>query len=97
MEYVPHYFYHLFPSVDVNGNIARLESLESPPQKIESAGTNSSVSDKKRKHSDNAGLPSPIPNSISDNACTNSSGKEVLEVHKTNWDSCKQDLTNLIG
>ncbi len=104
----PHYFYQSL-SVDLNGNIARLERLEPPPQKIKSAETNALVSDKKRKHSDSADvpvsmlgeeavdLPTPIPNSISDNACTNSSGKEALEVHTTNWDSCKQDLTNLIG
>ena len=82
--------------MDLNGNIARLESLESPPQKIESAGTNASVSDKKRKHSDNADLGLP-PDSISENACKNSSGKEALEVQTTNWDSCKQNLTNLMG
>ena len=82
--------------MDLNGNIARLESLESPPQKIESAGTNASVSDNKRKHSDYADLGLP-PDSISDNACKNSSGKEVLEVQTTNWDNCKQDLTNLMG
>jgi tRNA pseudouridine13 synthase len=96
--------------VDLNGNIARLESLETPSQSVESAEINASVSDKKRKHPDSADLPMSmngkegldlptlIPtNSMSDNINSSITGKHPLEVHETNWDSCMQDLTNLIG
>ncbi|KAL3816183.1 hypothetical protein ACHAXA_007301 [Cyclostephanos tholiformis] len=95
--------------VDLNGNIARLESLETPPQSIESAEIDASVSDKKRKHSDSADLhmdmngkgapdlPTPIPNSTSENTNSCMIGKESPQAHETNWDSCGQDLANLIG
>jgi tRNA pseudouridine13 synthase len=88
--------------VDLNGNIARLESLETPLQSDESAETNASVLDRKRKPSDSTDqealdLSMLIPNSISDNAGSNISGTGALEMQKTHWDGCKQDLTNLIG
>jgi len=91
--------------VDRDGNIARLESLETPQPKIETkvvqpaednvnaeAGENT----KKRKEPESANVPTPDP----DNKRPNNSSSETGETQKTptsDWDSRKEDLTKLIG
>ena len=70
--------------VDLNGNVARLESMETPTQIIDSAKTEPSMSDKKRKSDDSV-----------DDVANNQPVPASLEDHEA--DSSKQDLTNLIG
>ena len=50
-------FYSIIFIVDLNGNVARLESMESPTQIIDSAKTEPSMSsDRKRKSDDSVDL-----------------------------------------
>ena len=70
--------------VDLNGNVARLESMESPTQIINSAKTEPSMSsDRKRKSDD----------SVDD--LSNQPAPASLDDHEA--DSSKKDLANLIG
>eukprot|EP00579_Thalassiosira_antarctica_P012167 CAMPEP_0201914806 /NCGR_PEP_ID=MMETSP0903-20130614/4892_1 /ASSEMBLY_ACC=CAM_ASM_000552 /TAXON_ID=420261 /ORGANISM="Thalassiosira antarctica, Strain CCMP982" /LENGTH=736 /DNA_ID=CAMNT_0048450263 /DNA_START=98 /DNA_END=2308 /DNA_ORIENTATION=+ len=89
--------------VDLNGNIARLESLETPQpkdKKIEAPAetkVNADADDenarKKIKLSESADLPMPV----ADDKCPKDSGDEAPNAPKNDWDSRKQDLSKLIG
>jgi len=77
-------FYSIIFIVDLNGNVARLESMESPTQIIDSAKTEPSMSsDRKRKSDD----------SVDD--LSNQPAPASLDDHEA--DSSKKDLANLIG
>ena len=77
-------FYLIIFIVDLNGNVARLESMESPTQIINSAKTEPSMSsDRKRKSDD----------SVDD--LSNQPAPASLDDHEA--DSSKKDLANLIG
>ena len=85
----------------MNGNVARLESLEIPQEKKETediAATDESENNRKRKLSEGKAaedrLPDvtpPIPKE------DDSTGKEIKAETKVDWDSRKKELINLIG
>eukprot|EP00584_Thalassiosira_punctigera_P017562 CAMPEP_0172554680 /NCGR_PEP_ID=MMETSP1067-20121228/55866_1 /TAXON_ID=265564 ORGANISM="Thalassiosira punctigera, Strain Tpunct2005C2" /NCGR_SAMPLE_ID=MMETSP1067 /ASSEMBLY_ACC=CAM_ASM_000444 /LENGTH=743 /DNA_ID=CAMNT_0013343097 /DNA_START=257 /DNA_END=2488 /DNA_ORIENTATION=+ len=93
----------LVHEVDLNGNIARLESLETPlcnDSKVEvsaEANTNANAAENTRKRKKIDSADDPIPDS--DNKCSNSGsgGSEAQTAPSTDWDNRNQDLSKLIG
>lgn len=74
--------------VDLNGNIARLES-------VELAEDNTSSTDKKRKALEVPDLPNT--HDTPDNSCSSNKGKVAAEVVPTiDWEKCEQELVKLL-